>query len=63
MFKNILNGMTKIYREDGYSDDPLFKVQDICGPVYLWPQYIKKNLNLVLQRAVKIDHISIREWI
>lgn len=44
MFKNVLNELCKIYRETTFSDETLFVVQDVCGPVYLWPQYIKKIL-------------------
>lgn len=44
MFKNLFNEMCKLYRENEYLDDPLFTVQDVCGPVYLWPRYIKKIL-------------------
>lgn len=40
--ENILNAMCKIYRENIFSADILFSVQDVCGPVYLWPTYIKK---------------------
>ena len=38
---NPLNLMSTIYYNNRLSDDILFIVQDVCGPVYMWPKYIK----------------------
>lgn len=39
---NILNVISKTYYENSYSTDIFFTVQDVCGPIYLWPIYIKQ---------------------
>lgn len=41
---NILEVMSRIYRENTWSEDVLFRVQDCIGPVYTWPLYIKHIL-------------------
>lgn len=39
--KNPMEALSKIYRENAYSSDIQFAVQDSCGPAYKWPAYIK----------------------
>lgn len=48
--KNILNEMCTIYRANTFSEHVLYIVQDVCGPVYLWPTYIKK---IVVSKTLK----------
>lgn len=45
---NPLEQLSKIYRENEYSSDILFTIQDVCGPVYTWPDYIR---NVVRSRT------------
>lgn len=40
--KTLLEQLARIYRENEYSADILFTVQDVCGPIYKWPRYIQK---------------------
>lgn len=42
--RNVLNEMCVIYRTCRFSTNVLFTVQDVCGPVYQWPPYIRKIL-------------------
>lgn len=47
---NILEIMSRTYRENFWSEDILFVVQEVIGPVYTWPLYIK---NIIRSRSFR----------
>lgn len=48
--KNILDVISKTYYTNTYSTDVFFTVQDVCGPLYTWPNFIKK---IIISKSFK----------
>lgn len=40
--KNPLEMLSRVYRNNNPKNEAIYIFQDVCGPVYTWPSFVKK---------------------